>query len=476
MAAPARQVVIADDLTGAVESTAALAGLGPDGGEAAIVALDLPTLAQAGTAIAACDLNCRNLAAAEAAERLSAAMTVALDWAGSAGGRLKKIDSLWRGNTVAEVAALARRGPAVLVPALPELDRTVTGGRLRRPAAAGGELDLTACLAGVVVPVELRVVRSSGAVLAAQLRAIWGLGRLPLLDSVSADDLDRIVAVLADWPDRLVIGCGGVAAALGRRRAAQRLGLTEPDGPTQWSDGTGPDGADQWSDAPDSGGPAQWSARLELDGVAEAGGRPVAILVGSAEPRAREQIRRLAELGYPVETVDPAEAVELAETVGPVETGDAAETGGLVGAVGPVAGTAGTDPAAACAWPVPVRVFTSLEPAPDQGLDDGQAARAVVARALAWRPAADCVATGGSTARALVEALGLAWLRPLVQVHPGAVVSLAGDGRLVATRPGSFGQLDSLAAMLQGVHRLRGASSGDPTVPDAPNLPTVPVD
>ncbi|MDR1078069.1 MAG: hypothetical protein LBL55_05335, partial [Propionibacteriaceae bacterium] len=256
-----------------------------------------------------------------------------------------------------------------------------------------------------------------------------------------------------------VIGCGGVAAALGRRRAAQWVKAPEPEGSAQWSDLPGPGGPAQGSDGPDSDGAAPWSVRLELDGVAEAGGRPVAILVGSVEPRAREQIRRLADLGYPVETVDPAEAVELAPTVGPIETGKAAETGGLAGAVGPVAETVGTDPATAFARPVPVRVFTSQEPAPGQGLDHGQAARRVVARALAWCPEADCVATGGSTARALVEALGLTWLRPLIQVHPGAVVSLADDSRLVATRPGSFGQVDSLAAMLRGIHRLRQAGA-----------------
>ncbi|MDR1387725.1 MAG: four-carbon acid sugar kinase family protein [Propionibacteriaceae bacterium] len=406
------QVVVADDLTGAVEAAAALAGLGPDGGEAAQVVLDPSALASVDSAIASLDLNCRDLPADLAAARLSAAMTAARHWVGAAGRRLKKIDSLWRGNTVAEVVALAGWGPAVLVPALPELGRTVEAGRLQRPADAGGELDLLACLAAVASLVDLRVVRNSEQALSDSLGALWAAGRLPLVDAVDQSDLDRIAAVLEAWPDRLVIGSGGVAAALGRRRAAARADY-------EAAAGTDYDGAAVGTDFDPAAGVV-------------ADRRPVAVLVGSTEPGARAQVEWLSRAGHPVETVDPSDPM-----VGP----------------GPADLTAGD------ARSPQVRVFVSSAPTPGQGLDDGWAAGLVVRRALAWQPRADCVATGGATARALLDAAGSTWLRPLAQVHPGAVVSLADDGRLVATRPGSFGPIDSLALMLERTIRWRRGDS-----------------
>jgi 4-hydroxythreonine-4-phosphate dehydrogenase len=70
----------------------------------------------------------------------------------------------------------------------------------------------------------------------------------------------------------------------------------------------------------------------------------------------------------------------------------------------------------------------------------------LVADALAGhRP--DLVLTGGETARAVIDAIGLTDLRPIHEVHHGAVVSVASDGRSVATRPGSFGDGDSLVAI-----------------------------
>jgi D-threonate/D-erythronate kinase len=59
----------------------------------------------------------------------------------------------------------------------------------------------------------------------------------------------------------------------------------------------------------------------------------------------------------------------------------------------------------------------------------------------------DLVLTGGETARAVVDALGLTALHPVHEIHHGAVVSVASDGRRVVTRPGSFGDADSLAAI-----------------------------
>ncbi|MFD0489385.1 nucleotide-binding domain containing protein [Saccharopolyspora spinosporotrichia] len=72
----------------------------------------------------------------------------------------------------------------------------------------------------------------------------------------------------------------------------------------------------------------------------------------------------------------------------------------------------------------------------------------------------DLVLTGGETARKVLDALGVRALRPVAQVHHGAVLSRTADGRSVVTRPGSFGDPDSLVRILR---HLR---------PDFPSLPT----
>ncbi len=77
-------------------------------------------------------------------------------------------------------------------------------------------------------------------------------------------------------------------------------------------------------------------------------------------------------------------------------------------------------------------------------------------------PAADLVLTGGQTARAVLDHLGVRRLRPVAQPDHGVVVSLADDGRLVATKPGSFGQDPTLTDL---VRLLRALRSGVPTAP-----------
>jgi 4-hydroxythreonine-4-phosphate dehydrogenase len=59
------------------------------------------------------------------------------------------------------------------------------------------------------------------------------------------------------------------------------------------------------------------------------------------------------------------------------------------------------------------------------------------------------VLTGGETARAVVDAIGLTTLRPIYEIHHGAVASVASDGRRIVTRPGSFGGADSLVDIVR---------------------------
>jgi uncharacterized protein YgbK (DUF1537 family) len=60
------------------------------------------------------------------------------------------------------------------------------------------------------------------------------------------------------------------------------------------------------------------------------------------------------------------------------------------------------------------------------------------------------ILTGGETARAVLDRLGVRHLRPVSECE-GAVVSVTDDGRVVATRPGSFGGPASLAGLVRTV-------------------------
>ncbi|MFT3876851.1 MAG: nucleotide-binding domain containing protein [Propioniciclava sp.] len=104
--------------------------------------------------------------------------------------------------------------------------------------------------------------------------------------------------------------------------------------------------------------------------------------------------------------------------------------------------------------------LASGRPAPRRALTDALAG--IVARsavASAGGPTADLILTGGETARAVLTALGVRSLRVVAEAEPGAVVSRTDGGRLIGTRPGSFGGPDSLV-------RLRSALSSAHPEPD----------
>lgn len=84
---------------------------------------------------------------------------------------------------------------------------------------------------------------------------------------------------------------------------------------------------------------------------------------------------------------------------------------------------------------------------------------------LARRHHADrhLVLSGGETAQSILKALNISELVPLLQAHPGAVVSTSLDGRLVATRPGSYGTSNSLLQILNTMHFLQDTTRKVPS-------------
>lgn len=212
--------VLADDLTGALDTAAAFAGEVPvfidrpsalaDSKEAAVAVVATPT---------------RDVPP----EDLPRYLEPSLAWLKAGEVAFKKVDSLLRGNTFAEIAWLARQGGfdlTVFAPAFPAQGRITTErqqwvvepGKLagpRRPVAK----PLDEAFAQFGLRTESVAVPKGGGI------DVWAP------DVLSDADLDKVMAA-SDQKDgcfRLLCGSAGLAHALARRRGiAAQAGLARP--------------------------------------------------------------------------------------------------------------------------------------------------------------------------------------------------------------------------------------------------------
>ncbi|MEU9065009.1 four-carbon acid sugar kinase family protein [Streptomyces sp. NPDC048430] len=390
---PQRVLALADDLSGAAETAIALRVPGR-------LALGVPKHPGPADASLVMDLDTRQAGPDKAAETVRDALALA------AGHRLlfKKVDSLLRGNLASEAAAFAAGARAVVVAtALPALGRTVRDGIVHLRGAALHTTDawraehrpppqsVAAALTGLhTVGVPLRTVRSGVGNLASLLRDLAAQGRHPVCDAETDDDLDAIAAAtLALGPGFRALGCGGLAAAFGRLLVPR---IPEADVPS----------------TPRPRSPEH----------------PLLIVVGTAEPTAVAQIAQLTALGAHHFALPPRDLLDGTCTVPTTLAPD-----------GITVLSIGDTPAVA--------------PSSPRRLAEALARTA--ARLSTEGPAPDLVLTGGETARRTLDAVGIAELTPLGQVHHGAVLSRAADGRSVVTRPGSFGDLHSLLRIAQAL-------------------------
>ncbi len=405
-----RIAVVADDLSGAVESAAVfmlrttrivVTLSGPDGTPSAG---DPPASARGAedADVVAVDTDSRQVAPIEAGRRVAAAMAALAD----VPVVVKKIDSLLRGNVAAEVSAIrADRPHVVMAPALPAAGRTVRDGQvyvgeeplhrtdIHRAEAGPPPGSIGAVLGPLrATPVPLDVGRGPG--LGAVLAEILSAGDVPVCDGRSDSDLDAVVAASAALDRPVLVGSAGLAAAVARGVADGALGLPAPGRP-------GPD---------------------------RAGG--VLAVVGSAAPGIADQLAALV----PHATVLRLRPAEMLAAVD-----DPAAMAGLAARV--------TDGASADVLVVTVDPAEGVDPAVSRTLST--ALTSIVADAASR--AAGLVLTGGETARAVLDRLGVTGLRPLTQVHHGAVVCVDDAGRAVATRPGSYGDRDSLLQLVTAV-------------------------
>jgi 4-hydroxythreonine-4-phosphate dehydrogenase len=338
----------------------------------------------------------------------------------------KKIDSLWRGNVGPELAALSALGHHVVVAgALPQLNRTVVGGR---PFADGVRLDGTDLwrAEAAVPPAEIAQLLDTGSsVQLAELSTLrsGGLpgflsGRLSraapatvIVDGETPADLEAVADALLDLGFRaggrriVLAGTGGMALLL-----AAKLGSSSAR-----------------------------NAQMQVShGLTTAGGpRTVLAAVGSASAKAAAQLRNLEAGGFTALRIAPGELQHPGDFRSRL-----AEAQQLLAAGEPAALTVSAD------------VVNPQE--------SGRIVRnlaQLVANAATGPAAADLILTGGETAREVLDALGVRSLTPLASVQHGAVVSLSDDGRLVGTKPGSFGDSDALVQLYSAIKDLRSSTS-----------------
>jgi 4-hydroxythreonine-4-phosphate dehydrogenase len=338
----------------------------------------------------------------------------------------KKMDSLWRGNVGPELAALTGLGYHVVVAgALPQLRRTVVGGQ---PFADGMRLDRTGFWraedaappssveqalnrpAGSSLTLAgLDIVRSGG--LASFLEQALSAGgpATVIADGETEADLDAVADALLDLAftaagRRIVLaGTGGIAALLARKLGSQTARNTQDR-----------------------------HFRRQVQASAHPL-PPVLAAVGSASAAAAAQLLRLESAGFSALRIAPAELHEP----------DACRRRLLSAKQLLAAGT-------------PTALTVSADVVNPQ--ESGAIVRSFGRLAADAAGTADLILTGGETAREVLDDLGIRQLTPLASAQHGAVVSLSDDGRLVGTKPGSFGDDHALVELYQSIKDLRAAA------------------
>jgi 4-hydroxythreonine-4-phosphate dehydrogenase len=238
--------------------------------------------------------------------------------------------------------------------------------------------------------VELAIVRGDEAALDAAADAAMARGAVICADAVTDDDLDRL-AGLVERKGLTAIGSAGLFAALVRRRQ------------------------------PSLAGPR--AANIDHASPTTPG---VLVVAGSAATAVRNQ---LAELN----AASP-------DIIGLGARGPTGES--LLRRVSARLRLGATA----------VLTWASEPPAAHAGPAETAATMAAVAaRLVVDVPSTRLVLTGGQTARSVLDALGIGSLRPLQTPHYGALVARCSDGRIVAIRPGSYGDRHSLADLVAAV-------------------------
>ena len=323
-----RLVIIADDLTGALDAASPFADRGLRV-RVATCAVALTTALEGAEVVA---VSTRSREVSPDAARLAVAKVIA---GLPKNVRLfKKVDSRLKGNIAAELAAFPA-GPVLAVPALPEFGRVVRSGSV--------------CGFGVETPIAVAAT----------------LGREAEVPDVGT--VDEMAQALDRAGEALVVGARGAAVALAGRMAAGtalRPGLA----------------------------------------------LPMVIAVGSTDPITLAQVAELKQLA----------GLRMIEAPDGVAT------------LGPATGV------------------TLVQAVPGVGRTGPQVAAALAETVLgAAHGATTLVLTGGATAEAVLDRLGVQLLKLHGDIQPGLPLSSGGAWRII-TKSGGFGDPDALLRLATG--------------------------
>ncbi|WP_246069987.1 four-carbon acid sugar kinase family protein [Humibacillus xanthopallidus] len=364
-----------------VSRSTILLGLAPEGGTRD---------ADCATRVLTVDTHSRGLEAAAAATRAAAAAAAV----SAAPVVVKKIDSLLRGNVAAEIAAVAQQlgRTAVVAVSNPALGRVVRDGVLHVEGTPLHETDL------------------------------WQVETSPAPTSVQ-QALRPLRTVLISQ-HTVDAGTDAVAQAVHDIAASGAVAVCD----------------------------AATEADLETIHAAAIATSSRALLVGSGA-MSDTAVRALT----PEHDAAPAGLPRLSSLLMVLGTRASAVAAQLAQLAGKAAHIELIDPARLLADPRALQarleevtahglVVVALDPA--AAVESGDASRLVAALADALAPHVTCYEgvflTGGETARAALDRLGVTSLSVLAELERGTVVSQTQAGHVVVTRPGSFGAADSL--------------------------------
>lgn len=389
----AREVlIVADDLTGALDVAGPFASRGHDT-HVAVDPVACRAAALADAEVLSINVTSRHLATAQAAALVRD--TVVALCPRPPAIVIKKIDSTLRGNVAAETLALLDatvRRIAIVAPAFPAQGRTVSRGIVHvdgrpladttfaRDALSPPPLDaLDVVFARAAPDATVRVVAAAGP---CPIDEVAGRTIL-VIDTQTDADLDRIVTVLGDRLDECVlVGSAGIAGAVARTRLAWR--------------------------------PMQ---------AASAAGGEIAVVVGS---RAEATALQLAAL----RARNDVAMLDLPNGIGALDE--------------------------LLAAPAPILVLRATTGAvPGDAAEVARALGAAAMTLLQRRPVEVLVATGGDTAIAILDALSCAHLRVLREVLPGIPCSeldVLGRKLRLLTKAGGFGRENTYVELIE---RLR---------------------
>jgi uncharacterized protein YgbK (DUF1537 family) len=444
-------VIVADDLTGAADCGVACTGAGLD---TVVVFSEIFRARDWAADVIAVDADTRR-APAETAALVTERIVRELCSGGEAPILYKKIDSTLRGNFAVEIAAARRAygelrvpgkgSPAaispppltIVAPAFPATGRTTRGGRMfvqGKPMEEGdvwrkeklaGVADvpaiLRACTGLCVETVPLDVICAGVESVVDRLAQHSASGvEAVVCDADSEDDLLVVAKAAARLnPFPIFAGSAGLA-----RHLAPAFGLVHKGVSASWGKTVDPAGT--WR--------RRWHGPIDADpslSEASTGTRgPLLFVVGSMSEVARAQLGRLAlEPGISIVAVPPA-ALRAGPADGAWQVA-ARQAGKALDARRDVAITIG---------------FTG-----EINLDEG----AVLSRALGqlvlplMPRLAGLFCTGGETARAVLDAVGISGIRLAGEVEPGVPLGTGEGGggyaRIpIITKAGAFGDPETL--------------------------------